>query len=185
MQVMHGHLGGYVQGGDPATYYPDLWKWAVERYNAQWVVDVGCGEGHSLKYFRDVLGCSVLGIEGLPQEDKDITVFDFTQGKCKLNHAADLVWCCEFLEHIEEKFLVNVAPVLAAASVVMITHAFPGQGGYHHVNCQPPEYWIGFFAALGLALDSADSQASRTEAAKNTNAYNHYTRSGMIFKRKR
>jgi hypothetical protein len=185
MQIMHGHLGGYVQGGDPATYYPDLWRWAVEKYQVGSVVDVGCGEGHSLKFFRDILGCHVLGIEGLPQEDPDIVQLDFTQGRKKLNQQTDLLWCCEFLEHIEEQFLVNVIPVFVASEVIMVTHAFPGQGGYHHVNCRTPEYWIGFFAALGYAFQPEDTNASRLEAAKNTNPYNHYKRSGMIFKRRR
>lgn len=183
---MHGHLGGYVQGGDDATYYPDLWKWAVERYrhdDDMAVLDVGCGEGHSLKFFRDQLGCVVRGVEGLPQKDPNIILHDFTTGPLPVPFGFGLVWCCEFLEHLEERYLPNVIPCLKSAPVVMITHAFPGQGGYHHVNCRPPEYWMGFFAAFGYSFAEEDTRLSRIEAAKNTNPYNHYVRSGMIFKR--
>jgi hypothetical protein len=34
--------------------------------------------------------------------------------------------------------------------VVAMTHAVPGQPGYHHVNCQPAEYWIKKLEGIGF-----------------------------------
>jgi 16S rRNA A1518/A1519 N6-dimethyltransferase RsmA/KsgA/DIM1 with predicted DNA glycosylase/AP lyase activity len=56
------HLGGYIIGGDSNTYAPEIWDWMI-NHNIKSVIDVGCGEGHSTKYFYDN-GCEVLGVEG-------------------------------------------------------------------------------------------------------------------------
>jgi SAM-dependent methyltransferase len=190
MQIQKDHLGGYEQGGDPATYYPDLWDWAVRTWTVSTVLDVGCGEGHSLKYFRDRLGCLVTGVEGLPQEDKDIVQWDFTKGPwlpvanngVPINKS-DMIWCCEFLEHVEEKYLWCLTPAFTSTRLILMTHATPGQGGYHHVNCRDAEYWRGFFAALGFQYDPGATIDARIEAAKNDNPYNHFKRAGMVFRK--
>ncbi len=69
------HLGGYVAGGDIWTWFPGLWTWFVKEFKIKSVLDVGCGEGHSLKYFLD-LGCDVLGVEGSSQAIKDSVISD-------------------------------------------------------------------------------------------------------------
>ena len=183
MQIQKDHLGGYEEGGDPATYYPDLWRWAVETWKVKSVLDVGCGEGHSLKFFRDQLKCEVLGIEGLCQEDANILQWDFTEGPWIPEKQRDMIWCCEFLEHLEEKYLHWLRPALISAPLVLMTRANPGQGGYHHVNCRDAEYWKGFFAALGFQYDASATIDARIEAAKNDNPYNHFRRSGMVFRK--
>jgi SAM-dependent methyltransferase len=183
VQIQKDHLGGYEQGGDPATYYPELWRWAVDKYSIKSVLDVGCGEGHSLKFFRDQLKCEVLGIEWLAQEDPDILQCDFTENLWIPDKARDMVWCCEFLEHIEEKHLSNIWTALRSAPLVLMTHAAPGQGGHHHVNCRDAEYLKGFFAALGFQYDPGATIDARIEAAKNDNPYNHFRRAGMVFRK--
>ena len=41
------------------------------------------------------------------------------------------------------KFLIkNFINDFKLCNYVAMTYAPPGQGGYHHVNCQPKEYWI-------------------------------------------
>ena len=60
------HLGGSITGsgiGDPATYYPNMWTWAVNILRVETLLDVGCGQGFSLEFFKD-LGCDARGIEG-------------------------------------------------------------------------------------------------------------------------
>jgi len=189
MQYEQGHLGGYEIGGDPATYYPDLWDWAVKTFDVSLVWDVGCGEGHAMRYFRDTCGCSVLGIEGIRQDDPMILKWDYTKGSfppatlMPEYRYPDLIWCCEFLEHLEERYLQATEDTFKSGKVLMVTHAFPGQGGYHHVNCREPDYWKGFFAGLGFSFDVDVTNQSRVEAAKNKNQYNHYIRSGMVFRR--
>jgi len=95
--VDEGHLGGYIRGrqsatptvfafehGDPATWSPDLWRWAHETLGLESVLDVGCGEGHAARFFRD-LGCRVVGVDGSVQAKRDSVipeqhvVHDFTR----------------------------------------------------------------------------------------------------------
>lgn len=64
--VMEGHLGGYIHGGAAETWCPHLWSWAIEEFQVRSMMDVGCGEGQSAKYFLDV-GCEVTGVEGCPR----------------------------------------------------------------------------------------------------------------------
>ncbi len=54
----------------------------------------------------------------------------------------DLIWCCEVVEHVEEEFVQNIMDTFKLGKIVALTHAVPGQKGYHHVNCKPKEYWI-------------------------------------------
>lgn len=175
------HLGGYVEGGDEATYFPDLWQWLVEEQGVRSVLDVGCGEGHALKFFRE-LGCTVVGVDGVAQDDSSIDVHDFTAGPYGPIDV-DLVWCCEFVEHIEEVYLPNILAALQSAPLVLLTHAEPGQQGHHHVNCQPSSYWVGALAVSGYSLDERLTSLTRVIAGLNTNQYNHYARSGMAFRR--
>ncbi len=183
--VTEGHLGGYIRGGDPATYYEVLWTWLVNDYGVRSVIDVGCGEGHALKFFRD-LGCAVIGIDGVAQEDPAIIQHDYTEAAWPLDvhvEHPDLVWSCEFVEHVEERFMLNFLLTFAHAETVLMTHAETGQQGHHHVNCQSADYWKGAMAAIGYEFDPWLSTLTRELASENTNPHNHFIRSGLAFKR--
>lgn len=175
-----GHLGGCVKGGDPDTYYPKLWEWLVKRYEIipYNVLDIGCGEGRALNEFYR-LGCHVIGIEGLSDITKPglpVIIHDLTISPVKIANI-DLVWCCEVVEHIEEKYIDNLMTTLANGKRVAMTHALPGQGGYHHVNCKPKEYWIDQFKKYGYKLLVGDTNESKKYGHK------YWTASGMIFER--
>ncbi len=152
------HLGGCILDGsigDVNTWSPCLWDMLVEMTNAKSVVDVGCGIGYTVQYFLNK-NLSVIGIDGLeevlqhsPTPDL-IVIHDFTKGPYLLDKKVDLAWSCEFVEHIEEKFVENFMATFAGCRYVGMTHALPGQPGYHHVNCQPSEYWIHQFASRGF-----------------------------------
>lgn len=181
--VTEGHLGGYVVGGDPATLYPDLWDWLVGYFDIDSMLDVGCGEGHALKHFRG-RGCTVVGVDGVWQDDPDIHEHDFTVGPWRPDMDVDLVWSCEFVEHVAEPYMPNFLRAFRAAPLVLMTHAEPGQGGYHHVNCRPADYWIGAMAALGYWFDPDLTEMSRSLSRLNTSPWNHYARSGLAFRAK-
>lgn len=176
------HLGGYIVGGDPATYYPKLWDWFVKVYGIRSVVDVGCGEGHAIDYFA-TLGCRVLGIDGVEQNHPEITCHDYTQAPMAIRDPYDLVWSCEFVEHIEEKYVPNFVQTFTRAPLVLMTHAEPGQPGHHHVNCQTADYWRGVMAAAGYLLDVSLTKWARSLAAMTGTEINHFARSGLAFVR--
>jgi hypothetical protein len=179
--VVDGHLGGYRPGGDEATLYPDLWTWLVESWGVRSMVDVGCGEGIAVDHFA-ALGVDALGVEGIPQEHSLIVTHDYTTGPLYFD-PKDLVWSCEFVEHVEERYVDNFLATFACGLDVLITHAEPGQAGYHHVNCQPADYWIERMRVIGYDLDPGLTRMTRSLAACNTSPWNHYARSGLAFHR--
>lgn len=176
-------LGGYLEGGDEATIYPELWTWLRTEWGISSVLDIGCGEGHALKHFRN-LECRVMGIDGIPQDDRDIFEHDYTKGPFPGDVGEYwLGWCCEFVEHVEEKSMPNFLDTFKHCRIVMMTHATPGQAGHHHVNNQTPSYWRGALAATGFLFDRHLTMAAREQAARNPHPSNHFVRSGMAFRR--
>lgn len=140
------YLGGYIIGGDESTFCTETWDWMINN-GIKSIIDVGCGEGHSTKYFYD-RGCEVLGIEGgknaicnSPVKDR-IVLHDYTQGYYIPDKIYDAIWCCEFVEHVEEKYVDHFLITFDYGYKIFLTHAIPGQGGYHHVNEQNSDYWI-------------------------------------------
>lgn len=177
------HLGGYIPGGDPATHYPDLWKWLVDT-GVKSVVDIGCGEGLAARYFAD-RGCRVVGIDGVWQlsQNWQFLMHDYTQGPLHISDPFDLAWSCEFVEHVEEQYVQNFLMTFQCANAVLMTHAEPGQPGYHHVNCQDATYWKAQMAAAGFRFDPDFTRDAREKAAINTFPINHFSRSGLAFVR--
>ena len=47
-----------------------------------------------------------------------------------------------------------------------MTYAEPGQPGYHHVNCQPQQYWVNKVEALGYKFNAEYSESLREIAIK-------------------
>jgi SAM-dependent methyltransferase len=181
-RVQQGHLGGYIVGGDPATWYPELWQWLVDSHGVRSVLDVGCGEGHAIEFFRSI-GCDVLGVEGVQQDSPVIVQHDYTTGPYKPPHRFDLVWACEFVEHVEEKYLSNFLTTFRVARrLLLMTHASPGQGGYHHVNEQGEEYWISRIEQAGFRYEEELTSITRNLSRSNVSPWNHYLRSGLAFR---
>lgn len=179
--IKDGHLGGFVLGGDQRTYYPELWDSLITDYKLDSVVDVGCGEGHAAKYFFDK-GLNVMAIDGseLVKQSavfEDIYIHDYTKAPLVLDHDFDLVWCCEFVEHIEEQYLPNFLETFKSGKIIAMTHALPGQGGYHHVNEAVDIYWLNKLAHIGYTCDWEATQKYRAMA------HDYFQISGLIFKR--
>lgn len=179
------HLGGYIPGGDPATYFPELWDWLLST-GIKSVIDVGCGEGHAARYFAD-RDCRVIGIDGVWQlsENWQFYMHDYTTGPFVVRDPYDLVWTCEFVEHVEEQYISNFLTTFQAANAVLMTHAEPGQPGHHHVNCQPASYWIRVMEGAGFRYDEHFTEEARYLAGKNENPINHFERSGLAFVRRK
>jgi hypothetical protein len=188
--IRDGHLGGYIRGGDPGTWCPNLWKWAVRHFDVYSVLDVGCGEGHSTRFFRD-LGCEVEGVEGCEQALSDSVIpesvvqHDICKGPYLPSHSPDLIWACEFLEHVEKQYVGNILRTFCSArKAIVVTHAFPGQDrGHHHVNCRRSSYWIRRIEDLGFRCDTALTHRARAVTLQDYPGVNHFARSGLVFVR--
>jgi hypothetical protein len=178
--ICEGHLGGFIEGGDPMTWCPAVWQALLDQ-GVQSVVDVGCGPGFACEWFHE-RGCIVTGIDGSETAERSFRVplrfvrHDYTAGPLVL--AADLAWSCEFVEHVEERCVPHFMTTFSGCRTVAMTFAEPGQAGHHHVNCQPAEYWVARFAESGLRFDEATTMALR-----GLETGTHFAARGMVFRR--
>ena len=127
-------------------------------------------------------GVGAIGIDGLRANilnsvaDNQLIWLDLTDHPYRF--AVDLVWCCEVVEHIEERYLNNLLWTLSNGRVIAMTHALPGQLGHHHVNLQPPEYWVRHICSYGYEV--LDPEPFRKLI---TGRKNYFAQSGLIFRK--
>lgn len=176
------HVGGNVYQGDPWTFAPKVWTYMIERFAVSSVLDIGSGRGHAANWFYKH-GCKVIAMDGDTSNVNSAlypTIYhDFTDGPftCRV----DMIHCQEVVEHIQEQYLNYLLHTFTNADVIIMTHATPGQPGYHHVNCQPSEYWIEKLYTIGFVLFGEDTNKVR-ELASLEKAH-HLVRSGLVFGR--
>jgi SAM-dependent methyltransferase len=174
------HLGGSIKTGDPFTYCPSVWDYVVSRFCITSVLDLGCGSGNASVYLSNK-GLRVLAVDGFRESvlsaHYPAIQHDLTQSAVCTR--VDLVHCQEVVEHIEEKYLDHLLDSLMTGRIILLTHARPGQSGYHHVNLQPSSYWIGHLAARKCVLQEEDTKRVRALAAKDGAIYMAET--GMVF----
>jgi SAM-dependent methyltransferase len=133
------HLGGHYNftnmDRDSLTF---LMNW----YKARSMIDVGCGTGGMVDWAKEI-GMAALGVDGDPNMARDgIITHDYTTGPYVPDREFDLVWCVEFVEHVGEKFIENFMATFNKGKILLLSHAYPYQGGKNHVNLQEAEYWI-------------------------------------------
>lgn len=176
----HPHLGGSIKAGDPFTYCPSVWDYVISRFGVDSVLDLGSGCGNASSYFHKK-GLKVIAIEGnVPSVAAAIypTIHhDLTESPVITR--VDLVYCQEVVEHIEETYVDNVIASLLTGRIILMTHALPGQDGIHHVNLQPPQYWIGQIEARGGKYLEEDSERIRKLAGADGAVYMAHT--GLVF----
>lgn len=185
--VTQGHLGGYYADGDPRSWYPEIWDAAIEAFDVKRVVDVGCGPGKALDFFIERLGRDgAVGVDGVEQHHSNIIEHDYSTGPYRIHkdEGVDLIWSCEFVEHVAEEYVPNFLATFRAARWVMMTHAVPGQPGWHHVNCRDDAYWVETMRVAGFTLERRLTQMTRLLALA-TNPYpdNYYGHTGLVFER--
>lgn len=188
------HLGGCILGqpdgvGDVDTWCPEIWDNIIEQKNVKSVIDIGCGGGYSLRYFLEK-GLDGIGIEGLDVAKEvspvrnNIHIHDYTFHPYIPSKRYDLAWCCEFVEHVEEKYVSNFIQTMIMCNFVAMTHAIPGQNGFHHVNEQPAEYWINKLSRYGFVYDQEYSkQLKELLIDKQGNELDHgkWVRNSLLF----
>lgn len=73
-----------------------------------------------------------------------------------------LAYCFEVAEHLDPHLGERLVVFLSrAAPVVVFTAARPGQGGYGHINEQPPSYWEVRFRVAGMEMWSSAAEDLR------------------------
>jgi SAM-dependent methyltransferase len=181
------HLGGYIANGDANTYTPDIWGWLLLEYDIKSVMDIGCGTGVNMKWWKD-MGCEVLGVEGHPdaisrRKCEPVIKHDYTAGPFQTGKVFDLCLCTEFVEHVEQEYECNWFKTMQCAKRVLMSHAVPGQGGYHHVNEQTADYWVKRFDDEGFEYNSSVSQVMQDTVSRKPASWGRNTL--MLFENKK
>ncbi len=162
------HLGGSGPNGDPKTFTPDIWGYVCYKYGLRSVLDIGCALGFNASWLLNH-GFDVMGVEGFPeyvagnQLPKDrIFQHDYTQGPWVPPHDFDLGLCTEFVEHVEEQYAANFLETFKHCRFILMTHALPGQGGWHHVNEQSSDYWESRLVGIGFIHLAEETELLRS-----------------------
>ena len=122
------------------------------------VVDVGCGLGLYLKYYKELGSKKILGIEANRNALEKALISEILphdlRKPLKVNEKYELVSCLEVAEHLHRKYsniLVDTLVQLCdPKGYIIFTAAPPGQGGVHHINLQPQNFWIDLFDTQGF-----------------------------------
>jgi hypothetical protein len=177
------HLGGNKLNGDPCTFAPTSWNYIIKKFDIKTAIDLGSGLGYAAKWFFEQ-GVDITPVDGLEFNVSNSLIpairHDLTKGK--LEHSSvDFFNCIEVVEHIEEKFLHNLMSTFTLGNYVLITHAIPGQKGWHHVNCRDSNYWIEQFNKYGFEFLEQDSKEIQKLAE--ADGAKHVHRNGLLFKK--
>jgi hypothetical protein len=123
----------------------------LSALKASSVADFGCGQGAWLSVWAK-LGVEIQGLDGdyvdragLLIPSTSFQAADLSQ-PIQLGRCFDLVQSLEVAEHLPpDRAEAFVSTLIAHAPCVLFSAAVPGQGGMHHVNERPLEYWRSLF----------------------------------------
>lgn len=126
---------------------------------AQSVADFGCGHGGWLAVWKRLGVAEVVGIDGEYVNSDDLLInegefvrHDLTK-PLDLGRRFDLVQSLEVAEHLPKTAAeVFIETLTRHGDVVLFSAAAPGQGGMHHVNEQPYDYWRDLFDKRGYVM---------------------------------
>jgi 2-polyprenyl-3-methyl-5-hydroxy-6-metoxy-1,4-benzoquinol methylase len=151
---------------------------ALDReFHPESVIDLGCGVGLHLSYFHQN-GIVIHGVDGAEGAKKKAlipeTEVEIADLREPYHHpdSFDLVICFEVAEHLpKESADVLIDSISHCGDTVAFTAAPPGQGGSHHLNEQPQEYWIEKFESRGYDFEAHTSERIKkhlTDLSKTT-----------------
>ena len=184
-KIYMNHLGGHFGF---TSMIRSTFDFITEKYEIKSILDIGCGPAGMVEYanYKKIYAIGIDGDPDLPKKDY-VSLHDFANGPFVLEKKFDLVYSTEFLEHVEEKYIENFMPLFQKGKYVFISSAPPGQGGHHHVNEKPKEYWIEKFSLYGLKyMEEESEQISKTSkdnvVCKNSSFYlnTNFTESSLF-----
>jgi len=121
------------------------------------VVDVGCGTGSWLSEWSGIGVTQILGVDGnyVRRDRLKIGQSEFVPvdlgGEWNLDRRFDLAQSLEVAEHLPPAAGPDfIGKLCRLADVVLFSAAQPGQGGEHHVNERPLDYWRAIFEENGF-----------------------------------
>ena len=122
------------------------------------LLDVGSGHGAWAAEWLKAGVKDVIAVDGhyvdvaqLAIPVKNFVSHDLSQ-PLELKRRFDLVQSLEVAEHLSEEHAdIFIDSLVRHGDVILFSAAVPHQGGEHHVNEQPPEYWRRRFAERGYA----------------------------------
>ena len=153
-----------------ATRKEGVWFCDVQHFcNVVWelfepnsVADVGCGPGVYLKCLQESGAESMLGLEGAENALKQAVIPNIVWHDLRepFHHLRqhDLVLCVEVAEHIHKIYsdvlVETIVGLCKPGGHVIFTAAEPSQGGFHHINLQPREFWAKKFVERGFSYSA-------------------------------
>lgn len=174
--ILPSHLGGHFN----VTHIDNgVLDYMIEKYNVKSFLDIGCGPGGMCELAASK-GLKVLGVDGdfTIKHKQPTIIHDYTISSVPIDESFDMAWSCEFLEHVEEKYMDFYMDSFLKAKYVVCTHALPEQPGYHHVNCQSYEYWKESFKKYGFKYSAIETLQLRNISTMQSP---YFKQSGLFF----
>lgn len=186
------HLGGTEIGGDTDSWTPEVLDYLFQKYPLHSALDFGCGTGTTQLFFERN-NIKHIGVDGTDivkpyhRVPEKLEIFDLTTGAFNFGKY-DLVWSTDVFEHIEEQYIENIfnSIINTQPYIIAFAAAPEGWGGYHHVNCKNPDYWIEKTLLYCKEYEYMDAE---TEFCRNLcpplqygRQHSFFNRSGLIFK---
>ena len=163
-------------------------KVLVDKFKPKSVVDFGCGIGSYLHYFSKFGVKCIHGYEGSPNAFKCLLVnpkyverHDLRDG-IKSTKRYDLCLCLEVIEHISSKFEDTILNSLCASGYTLCLACAPcNQGGTHHINEKPHEYWIKKICKKGFIFQEEVTEEIQKKLSKELKVKPWMARNIIIF----
>ncbi len=146
------------------------------------VLDVGCGRGAWLSVWKQLGVETTIGIDG-DYVDRDTLLIEPTRfvaadlsSSFNLDQHFDLVQSLEVAEHLPAECAEDFIDSLTQhGSLILFSAAPKGQGGEHHINEQPYDYWRQLFARRGYtAIDYLRPAIARNDEIEPWYRYNSF-----------
>jgi len=165
-----------------------VFKYIIKKYNIKSMFDMGCGQG-GVEKFAKKYNVSWVGVDGDKRaitKNPHTIIHDYRTGSFLSNeNYFDLCWSIEFLEHLEEQYVLNVLNDFSCCKYLVVTaHPPPpiprkNKSNGWHVNEQHPEYWIKKITNIGFSFLEKDIEQIKKKCVRTHK--NWIKRHGLFF----